>query len=157
MHTTRSSKGGSSGSPAPAPTGKSGSPTPSSPAKTAGQSEVTTSKPTILKTFYVPIYNVRVIAVVAEDIYAEFNSLRRYFPGYGDDNAFEGFVVENTKTGTFGIFLKHSWVFSYFAHEVHHLTNKILLHIGHTATFEHDEPSAYLCQWLTRKLLTSIQ
>lgn len=105
------------------------------------------------RTFQVPIHEVTVVVVVTNDIPAAY---KREF----------SIVIDNTRMAClgyhgrkFGLFLEPAAARrpEIIAHEIFHLTHRILEKNMMNFDESHHEMGAYLCEYLTKKILTIIR
>jgi hypothetical protein len=102
--------------------------------------------------FDVPIYGAIVWVCVAETAPAARAMHNDKF-GAEDEITGYGGMVSTDGNGTFGIFFEPASLNrKIIAHEVFHLTHRIMEWIGDTFSEDHHEPAAYLCGYLTERV-----
>lgn len=103
--------------------------------------------------FIVPIHEVTVVIVVTDDIPAEY---KREF----------GIEIGNTQMACCGYFKRKFGIFieprakarlEIVAHEIFHLTHRILENNCMNFDKGHHEMGAYLCEYLTKKIFTILK
>lgn len=101
--------------------------------------------------FIVPIYENAVTLIVTDDIQKERNKHRRRFGDYQVDPQCEGLV--SSSGGYYLLLLKpRDCTHGQIAHEIFHLTHRIMEWTGDRFDDDHSEPAAYLVQWLTKRV-----
>lgn len=107
-------------------------------------------KPTAI----VPIYSVKLWIVITDDIGVERLKFDWAF-GPGDGINYSG--LSSYGDGKFAIFLRRNVVcHELIAHEIFHLTHRILEHTTDRFSPEHHEPYAYLCGWLSEQVYLAL-
>ena len=103
----------------------------------------------------IPIYFGELVVIFNDD----FNeSLAKYKIDYDAGGCYGLFICAKINNETkWIILLKNKTTHSTLAHEVVHCTHRILEEIAHTATFETDEPEAYLHAYITREIYKFIK
>ena len=104
------------------------------------------------KKIHVPIYDVEVVVIVTNDIPAAY---QREF----------GFEIDDTRGAClgyhgrkFGLFFEPKFARKgVIAHEIFHLTHRILEKCSCNFDSGHHEPGAYLCEWLTEKVYAVLE
>lgn len=106
--------------------------------------------------FRLPIYAGRVIFVVCTDI---VKTRSRYSATFGPYDASTCAALScYDHKGKFAIFLKgHAVTHELVAHEIFHLTHRIMEYCGHEITEHHHEPHAYLCGFLSERLYAKLK
>lgn len=77
-------------------------------------------------TFNVPIYNATVHLVISDNIYSDRNKLNKIFGQYDGKDDFEALTSSSSGSLEFGLFFRKNVEISTVAHEVFHLTHRIL-------------------------------
>jgi hypothetical protein len=105
---------------------------------------------TIEQWITVPIYDVRVLVVISDDI-GERRAAHANIFGDCEKGKFQGSCVD--MGGVCGLFFWYKYyTVNTLAHEVFHLTTKIFNIIGDSVVNDHQEAAAYLHGWLMDEL-----
>lgn len=99
----------------------------------------------------IPIYDCDFHLVVARDVVKAAKEMTKMFPNQVDDT--DGFVAaafRNASTNTFGAFFStgRSLCHDIIAHELFHITMRVMRHIDDRFHIDNSEPYAYLNGWL---------
>jgi hypothetical protein len=121
------------------------------------------SRKKIIKYLQVPIYGAHVWVVVDDTLNDAIPRIQRAIPDLkipDDNDDPEGSCLWSDCR--FVIFIARRAIVrgsavNTVAHEIHHLTSQIMHWIGHTPVGGYDEPTAYLCGWLTQKVYSVIK
>lgn len=107
------------------------------------------------RTFKIPLYGSCTLTVVLTDsVVKEWNALD--FPGHTPDDPqtthYDGLCA--FRSGRFWIFLDEKKIsVPLIAHEVFHCTHRVMAFVGSEFHVSHQEPYAYLCEWITHRVL----
>lgn len=106
----------------------------------------------------VPIYQVRLILGVAK---APADLRKRLPPGFREDTSDEWADMEGScalqETVGVILFKKAALAHDVIAHEVFHMTHRIMERAGEVFSPEHHEPSAYLHGWIARRVYAQLR
>jgi hypothetical protein len=98
--------------------------------------------------FIIPIYDANLVIVVARDIYSERQKFDEIFGPIGGDDF--SALCSYTATGEFGLFFTPKYFdHNRIAHEVFHLTHRILDWANVNFDRNNHEAAALLCGYLT--------
>jgi hypothetical protein len=108
---------------------------------------------TFKKPLKIPLYPIRLLLVVADNIQEELRKEARLF---GDVEIHDSIAVavKSSETGWFGLFFSRSnLTLGILVHETFHATHDIFHRLGDTFDPDNQEPEAYLQQYLFQTVL----
>jgi len=105
-----------------------------------------------------PIFPVDIYLIVTEDIVSERIKMRDTFGPLSSDAQSTAYSLCAFDNGNIGLFINFGTDHGVIAHEIYHLTNRVMEYIGCQHSHKYSEEAyAYLLQWITNWVYSKLE